>query len=300
MREEDLKALLSKDYDRKTVLKIIDGLRFERNVSLRVNTLKSSREEIINVFKDRGIKYRDVSWFSNAFITLDCRSQDIKNLDIYKEGKIYLQSLSAMIPALILDVKENDMILDMTAAPGGKTTEIAALGGNKVMITAVEKNKIRADRLKYNVDKLGAKKVTIINEDARWLNDNYIFDKVLLDAPCSGSGTLKITDGVVEQVFNQELIDRSVRVQEELLFKALKMININCEVVYATCSILKKENEDMIKKFIDKKLIEIVPIDVDNYKDVPLLPTTMPGVLCIAPNKDYEGFFVAKLRKVKN
>ncbi len=297
MKEEELRKLLSRDYDDMLVEKIIKGMQEKRKVTLRINTLKASKEEILQVLNNEGIEYNLVSWYQDAFIIENKAEEDIRNLDIYKDGKVYLQSLSAMIPALMLDPQENETILDMTAAPGGKTTQIAALGHNKVMITAVEKNKIRAERLKYNIDKMGVKKAVIINEDARKLN-GYKFDKVLLDTPCSGSGTLRIIDGVVEQEFSEELIARCVKFQEKLLLRAIDMVMVGHDIVYSTCSILKCENEEIIKKFVDKGLVEIVNIDKDRFKNMELLPTSLPGVLGVAPNLEYEGFFVAHLRKI--
>ena len=114
-----------------------------------------------------------------------------------------------MLPPIILEPKEGENILDMAAAPGGKTTQMAALTNNKAFITAVEKNKIRAERLKYNLQKQGVGCVNVMLEDARKLSDFFSFDKILLDAPCSGSGTMSIFD----KNFNEELIKRSSKIQ---------------------------------------------------------------------------------------
>ena len=133
--------------------------------------------------------FEEISWYDNSLV-VNTTEDTLRELDIYKEGKIYLQSLSSQLPPLFLNPKEDEMILDMAAAPGGKTTQIAALSNNKAMITAIEKNKIRSERLQYNIDKQGAKKVTVLNTDSRNLNEYFMFDKILLDAPCSGSGTI--------------------------------------------------------------------------------------------------------------
>ena len=102
----------------------------------------------------------------------NAREDKLKNLEIYKNGEIYLQSLSSMLPPIILEPKENENILDMAAAPGGKTTQIAAISRNNAMITACEKNKIRLERLKYNIEKQGAR-VNVIAQDARELQKMY-------------------------------------------------------------------------------------------------------------------------------
>ena len=191
-----------------------------------------------------------------------------------------------------------DMILDMAAAPGGKTTEMADLSQNMAMITAVEKNKIRAERLKYNIEKQGVKKVSILNTDARRLDEIFSFDKVLLDAPCSGSGTLSVFDNSFD-TFNQELIDRSVNTQVQLLNKAIKLTKVGGYILYSTCSILKCENEEVVNKVINDGNVEIVKINFEKFKDIPLLPVTIDGTICVCPNQYYEGFYVALLKKIK-
>jgi len=179
----------------------------------------------------------------------------------------------------------------MAAAPGGKTTQIATLTNNKCMITACEKNKIRAERLKYNLQKQGVGCVNVMLEDARKLSDFFSFDKILLDAPCSGSGTASVFDAS----FNKELIDRSSKTQEELLRKALKILKVGGEMIYSTCSILAQENENVLKKVLQNSGAEILPVEPVN--GVPVLPTSISGVLCVAPTDLYEGFFVAKIKK---
>lgn len=164
------------------------------------------------------------------------------------------------------------------------------------MITACEKNKIRSDRLKYNIEKQGAKGINVMMEDARKLSDFFVFDKILLDAPCSGSGTLSISK-IQENVFTEELIKRSIKTQEQLLRKALKILKPGGVIVYSTCSILKDENENLLNKVLQKVNAKIVPIDREMLKDIPLLSETIDGTICVAPNELYEGFFVAKIEK---
>ena len=194
-----------------------------------------------------------------------------------------------MIPAIIIDPKERENILDMTAAPGGKTSQMAAIANNKVFLTACEKNKIRLDRLQYNMQKQGVKNINIMQEDSRKLSNYFSFDKILLDAPCSGSGT----ENVFNTNFTEELIKRSCKTQEELLTKALSILKHGGEMVYSTCSILKEENEEILNKVLKKFKAQIVPIQIP--KEIPVLPTSIDGVATICPTKLYEGFFVAKI-----
>ncbi len=290
-----LKEAILKDYTNEEYEHIIAGYNSNRPVTIRINNIKTTKENVLNTLNSHNIEYQEVSWYSNAYILPNITEEVIRELDIYKEGHIYLQSLSSQLPPLFLDPKETDQILDMTAAPGGKTTEIAALTNNKAMITATEKNKQRLERLKYNLTKQGANRVTTIGKDARFLDDFFSFDKILLDAPCSGSGTL--TKENISS-FSEDLVSRISKVQEELLEKALKLIKKDGYIIYSTCSILKEENELLLEKFIKNNKIEIIPLDLSKYQELPYLTTKIPGTLCVCPNELYEGFFIAKIRKV--
>src|SRR5699024_787088 len=117
--------------------------------------LKTNIENVKNVFDSMQISYQEVFWYKDALILENFSEEEIKKLNIYQNGEIYLQSLSSMLPPLILSPKENENILDMASAPGGKTTQMLALSENKAYITACEKNKIRAERLQYNLNKQG-------------------------------------------------------------------------------------------------------------------------------------------------
>lgn len=298
MIPEFLIEMLRKQYGEELSKKIIEGYEEKRKVTLRVNTIKTNSSEIEKVLEENNIKYKKISWYSEGYIIENVRENEIKNLDIYKNGEIYLQSLSSMLPPIILEPKENTDILDMTAAPGGKTTEIATLVVNKARITAIEMNKIRAQKLKYNIEKQGATCVYIMEQDARKLNDFFSFDNVLLDAPCSGSGTININDTKLEKIFTEQLIKKSIKSQNELLKKAIKVLKKGSKMVYSTCSILQEENENIIENVLKENKVEIVDIDFKGIEDLPKLPTRIKGTLCVAPTKEYEGFFVAKLKKI--
>ncbi len=292
-----LKEKLIEQYGKNITKDIIDGYSNRRKTTLRINTIKSNAEEIKEFLQKQEIIYKEVEWNKNALIMENANEEKIKTLEIYKEGKIYLQSLSSMIPAMIVSPKEKENILDMAAAPGGKTTQMASLSNNKAMITACEKNKIRAERLKYNIGKQGATHVNIMVEDARKLNDFFLFDKILLDAPCSGSGTIDINNNKLSQYYTEELVNRSVKTQKELLMKASKIIKKGGEIIYSTCSILKEENEEIVTDVLKKSNLEIVPINIEKFGDIPFLYTEIEGTIIICPNDLYEGFFVAKLKK---
>lgn len=137
-----LYTLLLEQYGEELTNFIIDGYTKKRPLTLRANTLKTTISNVKNFLDNLEIKYKEVSWYSDALIIENSFEKQIRNLEIYINGDIYLQSLSSMIPPIILSPKENENILDMAAAPGGKTTQLLALSDNKSYITACEKIKL--------------------------------------------------------------------------------------------------------------------------------------------------------------
>ena len=295
---EFLYNMLINQYGENISNKIIKGYSQKRPVTLRANTLKTNISYIKNFFDNLGFKYKEVSWYTDALIMENISIDQIKNLEIYKSGEIYLQSLSSMIPPIILSPQENENILDMASAPGGKATQMLALSSNKAFITACEKNKIRAERLKYNINLQSANRINVMVKDSRTLDDFLSFDKILLDAPCSGSGTININDSKLEKYFTEDLVNRSTKIQFNLLKKAITLLKPGHEMIYSTCSILAKENEEILQHFIKSNKVEIIPIDLNQFSDIDILPVNINGTLCICPSDLYEGFFVAKLKKI--
>lgn len=273
---------------------IINNLTI-KETTFRINTLKSNKAEIIKYLEEHHINYVELSQIPNSFVIENIAL--LKKSSLYEEGKIYFQNISSQLPPYVVNPQTNEMILDMAAAPGGKTTEIAALANNTCLITALEKNKIRYQRLCYNVNLQGATKVTVLNTDARELDEMFKFDKILLDAPCSGSGTL--TEKNVSS-YNEELLLRCIKTQTSLLKKAMQLIKVKGEIIYSTCSILKEENEEILKTCLNDNF-EIVSLNLDEtfLKSIPLLPSSIPNTLTICPTKLYEGFFIAKIKRTK-
>jgi NOL1/NOP2/sun family putative RNA methylase len=289
---------LNEAYGENLSNKIIDGYVSSRKVTLRVNTLKATKEEVIKAFNDNNIIYQEVDFYNDAFIIDNVKENDLWKLDIYNEGKIYLQSLSSMLPPLFLDIDESSHILDMAAAPGGKTTQMAALSSNKACITACELNPLRAEKLKHNVEKLGATRTNVMVKDARQLDEFMRFNKILLDAPCSGSGTLDLTKEKAFIYFTDKLIEKSTKAQLALIKKGLQILSKGGTMIYSTCSILPSENEEILKQILKTGKVKIEPIEIKTSLPLELLPTTLEGVICVKPNEYFEGFFVSKLIKL--
>lgn len=276
--------------------KIINGYKKQRYTTFRINELKSNKKEITDILLSKNFILEKVKDIPYAFIVKNKTEKDLKELDIYKNGFIYIQSLSSMLPVIALDPKDFEHILDMTAAPGSKTTQIAMITNNKARITACERNKIRCDRLKYNLDLQGVKCTTVMNIDSRDLDDLFSFDKILLDAPCSGSGIVFINNISENNMFNKEQFEKLKKNQLTLLRKALKLLKPKEKMVYSTCSILSCENEEVIEEIKKEFDITILKtnLDLSNYN---LLPTKIDGTICICPDEYYEGFFIALIQK---
>ena len=293
--------LLAEQYAAGDVARIIAGCNATRAVTLRANTLKASRDEVAAALDGAGIAWQPVGWYPDAFIIDDARENAIRALPLYDEGKVYLQSLSSMIPALVLDARAGEDVCDLCAAPGGKTTQIAALSGGKALIMACEMHAPRAERLEYNLRKLGASNTTVMRTDARRLDDFFSFDRILLDAPCSGSGTLSASDPKMPKRFTPALVRKSQKTQRALLDKALTLLKPGGTLVYSTCSVIAGENEDIVNNALQKARkrgsFELKPVKLPDAQALPTLPAKLDGCLTLCPTDLYEGFFVAKITR---
>lgn len=287
-----------------TVDKILTGMTDDRYTTLRVNTLKYDIYSLMNIFKENNVKFERVPWFKDALIVKNARGKDIQKLDIYEKGYIYFQSLSSMVPPLVLNPRPGESVLDMTAAPGSKTTELAMLMENKGEILANELDKIRYERLKFNVQMQGANIVQVINRRGEKLGDEYEkkFDKVLLDTPCSGEGRFIATSPQTYRNWSLKNVNTLVKLQKKLFESGYKALKSGGELVYSTCTINRFENEfilDWVLNNFDIRLVDIELEIKDSIKgNSEGLNTSIEKSIKILPSKVMEGFFVAKFRKL--
>jgi 16S rRNA C967 or C1407 C5-methylase (RsmB/RsmF family) len=173
---------------------------------------------------------------------------------------------------------------------------MAAMSENKASVTACEFHSGRAEKLKFNLQKQGATRVNVMVTDARTLSDFFAFDKILLDAPCSGSGTVSFTQPSKAE-YNDKLLKKITATQLALLKKALTLLKRGKSMVYSTCSIFKEENEEVVKAALKGTNCVIEPLSPDQFLGAQFLPTTLNGTLCVCPDEYYEGFFLAKIKK---
>ena len=299
---------------------LVDGIRAAaaRPVTLRVNALKATREEVGAVLEQHEIPSGTVPWYGDAFVIPSAHERALWGLDLIKTGSIYLQSLSSMLPPLALDVQPGEDVLDMCAAPGGKTTELASLVP-RAHVTACEIHAPRADKLEHNLAKQGAVNVQVMRCDARELDEFFSFDRILLDAPCTGSGTLIAGDDRTFKGFSEQLLEKCARSQRALLDRALTVLKPGGTLVYSTCSVLPQENEDAVAEALGKHrdchLVSLdgtvlkdrngedVPAEHDPVADavaageLPTLANGLPGTVTLRITGSYEGFYLAKIRK---
>lgn len=297
---EFLLEQLAASYDPDVVERIVAGYDEARSrpVTLRANTLKAQAADVAEALAGAEIPFERVSWYDDAFILEGVRERDVWGIDIYRAGGIYLQSLSSMLPPLALAPRERADILDMCAAPGGKTSQMAALTQGAARITACELNAPRAEKLEYNLAKMGARNVQVMRTDARRLDEFFSFDQVLLDAPCTGTGTVRAGDERAGKRITGQLLSKVTRSQRALLDRGLTVLKPGGTLVYSTCSVLPAENGDIVRGALKRhRDCEVVELTMGEDFGLPTLPGDVPGTVTVAPTRLYEGFYVALIKK---
>ena len=294
---------LYENYTPLTVDKILAGMTGERNTTLRVNNIKSDIQKVMNELKENGIKFDRVQWYKDALIIKNAKEKQIQALKMYDEGKIYLQSLSSMVPPLVLNPKPNEKVLDLTAAPGSKTTQMAAMMENKGYILANELDSLRCERLKYNVEKQGVTIIEVNNGRGEAIGKKYenYFDKVLLDAPCSGEGRFLANDAKTYRSWSERTVKELAKLQKKLLKSAYQALKPEGELVYSTCTLNREENEEILEwalSELEGLNLENINLEIKNAVKGISDNKEVEKAIKILPSKDTEGSFVARLKKL--
>ena len=294
---------LYENYTPLTVDKILAGMSGERNTTLRVNNIKSDIQKVMNELKENGIKFERVQWYKDALIIKNAKEKQIQALKMYDEGKIYLQSLSSMVPPLVLNPKPNEKVLDLTAAPGSKTTQMAAMMDNKGYILANELDSLRCERLKYNVEKQGATIIEVNNGRGEVIGKKYenCFGKVLLDAPCSGEGRFLANDAKTYRSWSERTVKELAKLQKKLLKSAYQALKTEGELVYSTCTLNREENEEILEwalSELEGLKLENINLEIKNAVKGISDNKEVEKAIKILPSKDTEGFFVARFKKL--
>jgi 16S rRNA (cytosine1407-C5)-methyltransferase len=265
-----------------------------------------NKEELINRLKGYGIELEEINSINNAYRIISGSQTAGKTLEFIL-GKYYIQSLSSMIPALVLNPNENDTVLDLCAAPGSKTTQLAELMNNTGTLIANELSTERLKSLVFNVDKMGLVNVGILHGKGELLSKQFekSFDKILVDAPCSALGIVQ-KKGEVSKWWDIRKAEIISDLQLRLLVAAIKMCKVGGEIVYSTCTLTLEENEFVLNKVLNKYPVELMKIDLPvkshegfTFTSNEQMDSTLNKTHRIFPwEVESEGFFVSKLKKI--
>lgn len=269
-----------------------------RPVTLRVNTLKSNDAEVMEIFRKELIQFERAKGVPHAFIIKNRKAKELLNHKMCLGGLVYLQGLTSMLPPIVLDPKASEIIGDFCAAPGSKTSQMAAVIGPSANITAFEPNFIRRQKLHNTLKIQGAEFVKVQQADSTKLGATMpeAFDKILLDVPCSGEGRIDANDDSTFETWGDATHQAYPELQRQLLASAMLALKPGGTLVYSTCTLDPEENERIIAW-----ALETYPELVAEKIDLPF-----PGIvhkltksITLLPTNQYEGFFVAKLIKTK-
>lgn len=283
----------------------------KKPTTFRANTLKIDAESLREKLDNLGINTKRVNWNKDAFI-YEGNLRTLTDLDLYKNGVFYVQSLSSMIPPMILAPNPGEKILDITAAPGSKTTQMAAMMKNKGEIVANDISQIRLYKLEANVRIQGVDIVRKTNKDARsvWKDFPEYFDKTLVDVPCSLEGKIYCYEPKTYKNWSVRNIKDLSKRSKWILRSAISATKVGGRIVYSTCTLSPEENEGVIQWILEK---EKGKIELEYFR-IPGLITDPPiakwedtsfskeitRTARILPSATMEGFYIAVLRKTKS
>ncbi|MCX6711378.1 MAG: RsmB/NOP family class I SAM-dependent RNA methyltransferase [Candidatus Woesearchaeota archaeon] len=267
--------------------------------SIRVNTSKISIEALAERLSRKRVLFEKIQFCPNGLYYKSKFS--LGSTPEYLMGYYYLQEAASMLPVLALSPSEKDLVLDMCAAPGSKTTQLSEVMGNRGEIIAVEKNLGRCKSLKNNLERMGCMNVTAINDDALNIKAGEIFDRILLDAPCSGN--YAIERGWFDKREINGIQRNSVH-QKMLVKKASSLLKKGGILVYSTCSLEPEEDEEVVEFALSLALkMEKIEIAVGEPAATAFNGRKFDGSIAMArrlwPHKTgTQGFFLARMRKI--
>ncbi len=273
--------------------------------SIRINTLTGSVKEIKAGIEAKGWKLEQIPWCKEGFWIEHPERRDVGNLLEHHLGKIYVQEAASMVPPLVLQPKPGDLVLDLCAAPGSKTTQMGTMMNNQGLIVANDFKGLRLQSLGINVQRSGLTNCLIsLMHGKRFYQ--FEFDKILVDAPCSGTGAIRKSLKTI-RIWNANMITKLARQQKELLENAYNNLKPGGEVVYSTCSVEPEENEGVVDYLLKKyPSAKLVSVKLPGLKTSPPIlefegvqfHLSLDKVIRIWPqDNDTEGFFVAKIKK---
>ncbi|MDO8628543.1 MAG: RsmB/NOP family class I SAM-dependent RNA methyltransferase [Nanoarchaeota archaeon] len=260
--------------------------------SIRTNTLLIEPETLRKKLEEKGYNLEPIPWCKEGYY-IGKGPEALGNLEEHQQGLFYIQASTSMLPPLILNPQPGTIVLDSCAAPGGKTTHMAMLMQNEGIIIANEADSKRSNILAENIQRLHIKNVVITNQSADKLPGSY--DSILLDAPCSASGTIYGNDKESKKTllaWNQNTVQRLAKLQRKLLSHTFSLLKPEGTLVYSTCSLEPEEDEEVIQYLLDheptatlEKIHLNIKADWNN------------GIKIWPHYNNTEGFFVSKIKK---
>ena len=309
MFEERMKLLLGDEFE-----KFIEFLNKEPLRSIRVNELKTSVEDLKKKLEDKGWEISQPVKSHPEIIAINSQLEpgELGRTFEHLLGYYYVQEISSMLPVTVLDPQPGERILDLCASPGSKTTQIASLMKNSGTIIANEPDFGRMKILSSNLERCGVSNAIITRrEGSRFCDELYengfVFDRILIDAPCSGEGTMRINPKTAK-MWNAYGMKKMSFIQKKLISSAIKILKIGGELVYSTCTYAPEEDEDIIdfvlRKFPNVKIEKVsLPIKhhsgILKWQDKEYLEDVKLSCRIFPFDDNTEGFFIAKLRRIK-
>lgn len=286
----------------------IEANEVPRPLTIRVNTLKAVRKDLAQTMITKGVSLKPIKWSKVGLVIYESKIP-IGATPEYLAGQYMLQSAASFLPVLSLDPQPNEEVLDMCAAPGGKTTYIAALMKNTGCVHANDKNAERIHALDANIHRMGVRNCVISNLDGVAIPTLPLkFDRVLVDAPCMGLGVIA-KDRSIKSSKDEKDMQVCIDIQIKLLLAAIDAVDISkaAIIVYSTCSISVEENEAIVDKALKKRFVKVLDSGLEfgkegftRYRGKEFHPSLRLSRRYYPHAHNIDGFYVCKLHKYAN
>ncbi len=277
----------------------------EYPLTLRFSVSHKEQPLLIDKLKNYGIKLDPVKTISNAYYVIEGKDLIGKTIE-HAIGKYYIQSLSSMIPSLVLNPSPYDVVMDLCAAPGSKSTQLSDLMNKKGTLYVNEPNLNRVKALVHNIDKMNAVNTGVLKYKGELLSKHFeeYFTKILVDVPCSALGVIQKKNEVLKW-WKTQRVERIAELQLKLLISAIKMAKVGADIVYSTCTLTLEENEFVINKILKNYPVKIVDFKLNlphkngfnEIKGIKLHPDLAKSKRILPWEIQSEGFYIAKLTK---